>query len=510
MEIALILFAILFVIIGIALAFYFTNKKSQTTVPEEDPLSMFFDPQIELESIDAVFNPDNPDNVSGYIIEGYAAQGDINYVTLSKNVDLSIKWSNKAGFESVNELIFKRYVGDVMRQSKELTRTKNPEYFRAFERNLKVDFPGSEIGQYSLIGVNKIKIFYKKNDVETELTPANMTGVSISPEDLAQTLDLLAPVVVVYKPALNDNISITESITKTGYYLYPGSVNKSIQEYVVTGTPHGKVYLTPSGDDNTTIKIRVDSNKQFIAYNTNGSFEFNNTGTEFKLVRGELENTVRLSIKVGEVESFFAIDNGIPKMLTTDNINSRDVYNTLDILIRDTGLQKVDCGYEWIDGTPDKATGTRTDTYNIITPSAAGGIACEHSDGHTRTIDVPIACERRLLGYTACTKACDGGDTTESWETTVTAKNKGTDCPAPVTSTCNTQSCKTCKAHDDAVKMEYDIYDDIMPGYYAPDSFRSTVQTFCSGRTDETSCNGKPLYRTSSGYQEYARACEWK
>ena len=133
-------FAIIMIMIGISLALYFFNKPSEITDPSPPTV---FGPQIEVESIDAVFNPDNKDNVSGYMIEGYAAEGNIDYISLSKNVDISIKWSNQSGFENINELIFKRYVDTTVKATKTLNRATDAKYFKTFEKDLVFSFPGS-------------------------------------------------------------------------------------------------------------------------------------------------------------------------------------------------------------------------------------------------------------------------------------------------------------------------------------------------------------------------------
>ena len=428
-------FAIIMIMIGISLALYFFNKPSEIT--DSSPPTVF-GPQIEVESIDAVFNPDNKDNVSGYMIEGYAAEGNIDYISLSKNVDISIKWSNQSGFENINELIFKRYVDTTAKATKTLNRATDAKYFKTFEKDLVVSFPGSELN-YSVIGVNKIKIFYKNNNVETELTPTSMQGVTVSSEDLTQTLDSIAPVVVVYKPAVNNEITVSPNISKTGYYLYPGGINKSIQEYVVAGTPHGQVYLTPSGTSNTIIKVKVPSNNKYIKYNTTSkSFEFSDTGTEFKLVKGEVANTLRL--KDMNADSFIVIDGtGKLTMLNTSDISTREVYNTLDIVIRDTGLQKVNCNFVWDEGAVDKNTGKRKDTYRIITPPAAGGTACTNKNGDTKYVNVPINCEGNWNNWGNCSKTCNGGTQSRTWNTTVSTKNNGSACPATQSQVCNTQ-----------------------------------------------------------------------
>jgi len=105
----------------------------------------------------------------------------------------------------------------------------------------------------------------------------------------------------------------------------------SIQEYIEEGTPHGKVFLVPSGNTNTSVKIRLDYDDTFIYYdNVNNEFSFDsNTGTEFTLVKGENEGTIRL--KVGD--RFVAVKDNKLVILEFDEILMRDIYNSLDITI---------------------------------------------------------------------------------------------------------------------------------------------------------------------------------
>ena len=236
------------IILGIALTVYFGTQKTQTKTELPEDLG----PQIKVDSLSAKYNPSSEEEVvvEGYTIEGYAAEGDINYTALSKSVDMSIKWFNQAGFQNITELVIKRYVDDKAKATKTLKKdtANESKYFESFSGLLTYTFEGEDV-TYSVLGMNKIKIFYKNaSNKEVELTPANLSGVQINPGDLAQTKELLAPVEVEYKPSASDEITVSPDIDRKGYFMYPGGSNLSIQEYVIEGTTHAKVYLVPSGN----------------------------------------------------------------------------------------------------------------------------------------------------------------------------------------------------------------------------------------------------------------------
>jgi hypothetical protein len=130
---------------------------------------------------------------------------------------------------------------------------------------------------------------------------------------------------------ISNEITVSPDIDRKGYFMYPGGSNLSIQEYIKEGTPHGKVFLVPSGNKNSTIKIRLAHDNTFINYdNVNNEFSFDsNTGTEFTLVKGEIEGTFRL--KVGD--RFVVVKDDKLVMLEFDEILMRDIYNSLNITI---------------------------------------------------------------------------------------------------------------------------------------------------------------------------------
>jgi len=347
------LFALLVVIIlGIALTVYFGTQKTpmKTELPED------LGPQIKVDSLSAKYNPSSEEEevvVEGYTIEGYAAEGNINYTALSKSVDMSIKWFNQAGFQNITELVIKRYIGDSVKTTKTLKKATANEskYFESFSDILTYTFDGKDV-TYSVLGMNKIKIFYKNaSGQEVELTPADLSGVEINPEDLAQTKELLAPVEVEYKPTASSEITVSPDIDRKGYFMYPGGSNMSIQEYVEEGTPHAKVYLVPSGTKNTTVKIKLEDNR-FIKYAGNVFSLDQNAGTEFTLVKGEIDGTLRL--KIGD--AFAAVKDGKLVMIKMDDITTKQLYNTVDISVTETA-KEIMYGYWTIADDEAKTTG---------------------------------------------------------------------------------------------------------------------------------------------------------
>jgi len=437
------------IIIGIALAVYFGTQKTQAT----DELPEDLGPQIKVDSLSAKYNPTPEESVEeytieGYTIEGYAAEGDINYTELSKSVDLSINWYNQSGFTNINELFIKRYVDDEVKATKTLTRSNSSEskYFESFAKEkLTYTFEGTDV-TYSVLGVNKIKIFYKNaSNQEVELTPSTLDGVDVKKEQLTQTLDMVSPIIYEWTPSTNDEITVSPDINRKGYFMYPGGSNLSIQEYIKEGTPHGKVFLVPSGTKNTTVKIKLEHDNTFIKYE-NDTFSFDsNTGTEFTLVKGEIEGTLRLK---ADDDRFVAVKDNKLVMLEFGDIKTNQIYETLDITVTETPVQKQDCVFKWEEGTVNKTTGKRTDTYRLITRAGGGGTPCTNKDGDTKTVNVKVDCDGRWNDWGNClnTKGqivtCGGGTQSRTWNVIVSPKNGGTACPATQTQTCNTQRFK--------------------------------------------------------------------
>jgi hypothetical protein len=480
------------IILGIALTVYFSTQKTQTKTELPEDLG----PQIEVDSLSAKYNPTPEEEVvvEGYTIEGYAAEGDINYTALSKSVDMSINWFNQAGFQNITELVIKRYVDDKAKATKTLKKATANEskYFESFSGLLTYTFEGEDV-TYSVLGMNKIKIFYKNaSNQEVELTPTDLSGVQINPEDLAQTKELLAPVEVEYKPSASDGITVSPDIDRKGYFMYPGGSNLSIQEYVIEGTTHGKVYLVPSGNKNTTVKIKLEDNR-FIKYENSGAFSLNqDAGTEFTLVKGEINGTLRL--KIGD--TFAAVKDGKLVMLKMDDITTKELYNTLDITVTETAVQEQDCEFEWEYGTTNTSTGKRTKTYKLITKAAAGGEKCEYDDGKQITEDVKVNCGGKWGDFGACSEPCGPGTKTKKWIADPEPKNDGTPCPSPETVSCNLKSCKTCQSNG--------AYE----GYHSYYSGSNKTYDGCKGITNETECTNKS--KDLGGYGYPSNVCKWE
>jgi len=457
---------VVIIIIGIVLAVYFGRKKTQVTINEEDPTNL--GPQIDYNGFLIQYNPaqKNASNKSaeGYTIEGYTTEwlngdddsgdayvptyasesGDIDYTTLSKNVRVKVSWYNQGGFSIVNKLIVRHLVDDVVKDTKTFLRTNDneSEYFESFTEGepLTYTFGGENI-TYSVVGLNKVKISYvaelataADEEDEVELTPTTLQGYTVTKDDLAQTLELVAPVEVVWDPSTSNDITINPVITRKGYYIYPGNANLSFQEYAVGDlVKHGQIYLVPSGDSNTTVKLKLVLEDKFLKYDFDDTGTFlldGSDGTEFTLVKGETTGTVRFKMD----DKYAVIIENQMLMLEPGTITSRDIYKTLDNIITEIPKSDQDCVAAWtpIEGTLNKDDATVEQEYLITEYSGGSGVKCETTHKKPRTlegVDIPCEGEYDDTNWTQCSKACGGGKQKKPWKTFVTRKNNGTACP---------------------------------------------------------------------------------
>jgi len=157
--------------------------------------------------------------------------------------------------------------------------------------------------------------------------------------------------------------------------------------------------------------------------------------------------------------------------------------------------QKQDCVFEWEYGTKDESEGKQLKTYKLITKSSGGGISCQYDDGDQVIEDVKVDCGGDWNNWGNCSKSCDGGTRSRTWNATVQPKNNGTACPATQSQSCNTQSCKTCQSNG-----SYE-------GYYSMYGYNGTYDD-CKGLTNETDCTNKQVDLGGYGYPQ--AVCKWK
>src|SRR6056300_899458 len=199
------LFALLVIIIGIALAVYFSTKKSDDDETSDKP-ELTFDANAKK-----TINPQEAEDngtQEGYAIE--YAEGDDS----SKFIDLTLSWTNGSGFDSVNKLIFTRYVGTKRIQAdQEVTEESALSDYGTGS----VTFKGVDVTSgVDVKGTNIIKAYYN------EVSPDNLLATAeldISEDDFSYTLagpfgDLDVKVTIS-----SETFKLTKSVKKTYYQI---------------------------------------------------------------------------------------------------------------------------------------------------------------------------------------------------------------------------------------------------------------------------------------------------
>jgi len=199
-------FLLVLVIIGIALAVYFRTKKSETPKTLVKP-EFAFDANAKK-----TINPEESiGSQEGYRIIEYAE----NDLERSKLIDLTLSWTNGNGYDSVNKLIFTRYVGDNEIQDKiEITKDDFPAMLKDYG-NGSITFKGSDVKKIAK-GVNEIKAYWNEFKEDNWLATAQL---EITEADFNYTYtgpfgDLTVPVTIV-----GDTFKLEKSVKKTYYQI---------------------------------------------------------------------------------------------------------------------------------------------------------------------------------------------------------------------------------------------------------------------------------------------------
>jgi hypothetical protein len=199
------LFALLVIIIGIALAVYFSTKKSDDDETSDKP-ELTFDANAKK-----TINPQEAEDngtQEGYAIE--YAEGDDS----SKFIDLTLSWTNGQGFDSVNKLIFTRYVGTTKIQADQKVTEESAlsDYGTG-----SVTFKGVDVTSgVDVKGTNIIKAYYNEVKPDNLLATAEL---DISEDDFSYTLagpfgDLDVKVTIS-----SETFKLTKSVKKTYYQI---------------------------------------------------------------------------------------------------------------------------------------------------------------------------------------------------------------------------------------------------------------------------------------------------
>jgi hypothetical protein len=199
------LFALLVIIIGIALAIYFGTKKSDDEETSDKP-ELTFDANAKK-----TINPQEAEDngtQEGYAIE--YAEGDDS----GKFIDLTLSWTNGSGFDSVNKLIFTRHVGTTKIQAdQEVTEESALSDYGTGS----VTFKGVDVtAGVDVKGTNIIKAYYNEVKPDNLLATAEL---DISDDDFSYTLagpfgDLDVKVTIS-----SETFKLTKSVKKTYYQI---------------------------------------------------------------------------------------------------------------------------------------------------------------------------------------------------------------------------------------------------------------------------------------------------
>src|SRR5210317_20002 len=252
------LFALLVIIIGIALAIYFRTKKSGEETPDKPELT--FDANAKK-----TINPQEAEDngtQEGYAIE--YAEGDDS----GKFIDLTLSWTNGQGFDSVNKLIFTRTAADGTTKIQENIEVTSGDGLVDYGTG-SVTFKGVDVTSgVDVKGENIIKAYYNQIGTDYELATAKL---DISDDDFNYTLagpfgDLDVKVTIS-----SETFKLTKSVKKTYYQISHAPVRWFNVNQNSNGTIKFKfddgTFLKFGGKD--TFKLANYKNKKMLL-NTDG------------------------------------------------------------------------------------------------------------------------------------------------------------------------------------------------------------------------------------------------
>ena len=179
------LFALLVIIIGIALAVYFSTKKSGEETSDK--------PEITLDAASKNLNPrgdgtDEDDDATVDTSEGYKIEYATGDVSGNESIDLKITWTTGMGFDTVSKLIFRREIGGNKVQEDIVYDSGS-----GIENNSsgEIIFKGTELtdSSKSVVGVNKVSVWYNSVSDDTFLVDTG-DQIKIEQSDIDTTLNL--------------------------------------------------------------------------------------------------------------------------------------------------------------------------------------------------------------------------------------------------------------------------------------------------------------------------------
>jgi hypothetical protein len=276
---------VLVLIAALIVTLYMVYKKGDSS-PASSPAPAPSGPTIDVQGIERTLNPDKSDNgtspsTSGYVIREYSnGTGNFDYIELTKNVVITLKWDNQGGFDSVTALKAVWQVkGDgetdyVTRMTKTITRSNDQETFKNYSRGNTISFTGNTDlltgeSEFSAVGDNIVHLYYTTSTVtDQQLTPdvdsVNYTPWTINIGDLSATLDMVEPKTYNYVPNKSD-ISLGRGQTHTNYKIYSKLFKDDISILLISNViddyyskrsvnPYGYIRFIPVVDTNGTVQ----------------------------------------------------------------------------------------------------------------------------------------------------------------------------------------------------------------------------------------------------------------
>src|SRR5210317_546692 len=192
------------IIIGIALAVYFSSKKDDEETSKKPEFT--FDANAKK-----TINPQKGEESGtqeGYRIIEYA-ESDLDK---SKLIDLTLSWTNGQGFDAVNKIILTRYVdGTQIQEDIEVT---DKDMIKNYGSG-SATFKGSDV-KANAKGVNVVKAYYNEVNESKILATAEL---GISEDDFSYTVTGPFGEYDVKVSIVSDTFKLTKSVKKIYYNL---------------------------------------------------------------------------------------------------------------------------------------------------------------------------------------------------------------------------------------------------------------------------------------------------